>query len=119
MLYPPSTIKFVPVIHFELFDKKNIIEFTTSSYFPIPKGCFFSISEIYCLGSLVFKLLNIFESNIPAEIQFILTLFLENSEQSDLAKLICDIFEVEYNDKYEELAIEEIVPIKTIDAFGL
>ena len=50
---------------------------------------------------------------------FILTFFFENSTQRDFDKLICDILDDEYNDKYEELVIEEIVAINTIDAFGL
>ena len=76
----------------------------------------FSISEIYSFGSFVFRPSHIFDSNIPAEIVFILIFFFDSSVERDFDRLICEIFDEEYNDKYDEPVIDEIVPINTMDA---
>ena len=88
-------MKLVPVIHFELSLKKKLIELITSLYSPIPKECFFSISDIKCFGNFSFILLKILDSSIPAEIQLILIFFLANSDESDFDKLTCEIFDDE------------------------
>ena len=76
MLYPPSTIKLIPVIQLDLLLNKNSIAFVISLNSPNPNGCwlitFSKNSLVICLE--YFDNIGLFI--IPGEIELTLILYL-------------------------------------------